>query len=36
MSCEPTGTDYQATVAFKDGGGVKRFLTGFAPLEKVE
>ena len=35
-SCEPTGTDYQATVAFKDGGGVKRFLTGFAPLEKVE
>ena len=36
MSCEPSGTDYQATVAFKDGGGVKRFLTGFAPLEKVE
>ena len=35
-SCEPSGTDYQATVAFKDGGGVKRFLTGFAPLEKVE
>ena len=35
-SCEPSGTDFQATVAFKDGGGVKRFLTSFAPLEKVE
>ncbi len=36
MSCEPSGADFQATVAFKDGGGVKRFLTSFAPLEKVE
>ena len=35
-SCEPSGTDFQATVAFKDGGGIKRFLTSFAPLEKVE
>ena len=35
-SCEPSGADFQATVAFKDGGGVKRFLTSFAPLEKVE
>ena len=36
MSCEPSGADFQATVAFKDGEGVKRFLTSFAPLEKVE
>ena len=36
MSCEPSGADFQATVAFKDGGGVKRFLTSFAPLEKME
>ena len=36
MSCEPSGADFQAMVAFKDGGGVKRFLTSFAPLEKVE
>ena len=35
-SCEPSGADFQATVAFKDGGGIKRFLTSFAPLEKVE
>ena len=36
MSCEPKSTDFEATVAFTDGGGVKRFLTSIAPLEKVE
>ena len=35
-SCEPKNSDFEATVAFKDGGGVKRFLTSIAPLEKVE
>ena len=36
MSCEPKSSDFEATVAFKDGGGVKRLLTSIAPLEKVE
>ncbi len=36
MSCEPKSSDFEATVAFTDGGGVKRFLTSIAPLEKVE
>ncbi len=35
-ACEPSGGDYQVTVAFTDGGGVKRLLLSFAPLEKVE
>ena len=35
-ACEPSGADFQATVAFKDGGGVKRFLTSLAPLRKAE
>lgn len=35
-SCEPKSSDFEATVAFTDGGGVKRFLTSVAPLEKVE
>ena len=30
------GDDVEVTVAFTDGGGVKRLLLGFAPLEKVE
>ena len=34
--CEPAGSDFQVTVAFKDGGGVKRLLQSFAKLEKVE
>ena len=34
-ACEPSGADFQATVAFKDGGGVKRFLTSLAPLQKL-
>ena len=33
--CKPSGGDYEVTVAFKDGHGVKRLLLGFAPLEKV-
>ena len=36
MSCEPSGTDFEATVAFKEGFGVKRLLLSFAALEKVE
>ena len=36
MGCEPSGTDFEVTVAFKDGGGVKRLLLGMAKLEKVE
>ncbi len=36
MSCEPAaGGDFQVTVAFKEGHGVKRLLLGFAPLEKL-
>ncbi|MAF51879.1 MAG: AAA family ATPase [Chloroflexi bacterium] len=35
VSCEPSGSDYQITVAFKEGHGVKRLLLGFAKLEKV-
>ena len=34
-ACEPSGADFQATVAFKDGAGVKRFLTSLAPLQKL-
>ena len=36
MTCKPSGTDFEATVAFKDGHGVKRLLLSFAGLEKVE
>ena len=36
MSCAPSRTDIEVTVAFTDGGGVKRLLLSFAPLEKVE
>ena len=36
MSCDPAaGGDFQVTVAFKEGHGVKRLLLSFAPLEKV-
>ena len=36
MSCDPAaGGDFQITVAFKEGHGVKRLLLSFAPLEKV-
>jgi DNA helicase-2/ATP-dependent DNA helicase PcrA len=36
MECKPTSSDYEVTVAFKDGAGVKRLLLSFAPLERVE
>ncbi len=34
--CKPSGGDFEVTVAFKDGAGVKRLLLGLAPIEKVE
>ena len=36
MSCKPSGGDFEVTVVFKEGHGVKRLLLGFAKLEKVE
>ena len=36
VSCDPSGEDFEVTVAFKDGQGVKRLLLSFAPLERVE
>ena len=36
VSSKPSGADFEVTVAFKEGQGVKRLLLGFAPLEKVE
>ena len=35
MECKPSGGDFEVTVAFKDGAGVKRLLLGMAPIEKV-
>ncbi len=35
-ACKPSGGDFEVTVAFKDGAGVKRLLLGFAKLERVE
>ncbi len=35
MACAPSGGDFEVTVAFKEGQGVKRLLLGFANLEKV-
>ena len=35
MECKPSGGDYEVTVAFRDGAGVKRLLQGMARLEKV-
>ncbi len=34
--CKPSGGDYEATVVFKDGAGIKRLLLSLAPLEKQE
>ena len=36
MSCKATSGGFEATVAFKEGHGVKRLLLSFAGLEKVE
>ena len=36
MTCKPSGVDFEATVAFKEGHGVKRLLLSFAGLEKVD
>ena len=33
--CKPSGNDFEVTVAFRDGAGVKRLLLGMAPIEKV-
>ena len=33
---KPSKDDVEVTVAFRDGGGVKRLLLSFAPLEKLE
>ena len=35
MECKPSGNDFEVTVAFRDGAGVKRLLLGMAPIEKV-
>ena len=35
ISTKPSGGDFEVTVAFKDGQGVKRLLLRFAPLETV-
>ena len=34
--CKPSGGDFEVTVAFKDGAGVKRLLLGMAPIEKLD
>jgi len=36
MSCEPSDGDYEVTIEFSDGVGLKRLLLSYAPLEKVE
>ena len=37
MECKPSGGgDFEVTVAFKDGAGVKRLLLGMAPIEKLK
>ena len=35
MECKPSGNDFEVTVAFRDGAGVKRLLLGMAPIEKA-
>ena len=35
MSSDPTGDDLQITVAFKDGGGIKKLLQSLAKLKKI-
>ncbi|MCE2464236.1 MAG: UvrD-helicase domain-containing protein, partial [Dehalococcoidia bacterium] len=36
VSCVPSSDDYEVTVAFTEGAGVKRLLLSFARLEKVD
>ena len=36
MSNKQAGDDFEVTVAFKEGHGVKRLLMSFAKLTKVE
>ena len=36
VSCVPSGTDYEVTVAFKGSSGIKRLLYTYASLEIVE
>ena len=36
VSSEPSGTDYQVVVAFQGEAGIKKLLSSFAPLEKLE
>ena len=35
VSCTPSGGDFEVTVAFKEGQGVKRLLLSFAPLRRL-
>ena len=35
VSCTPSGGDFEVTVAFKEGQGVKRLLLSFAPLRRI-
>ena len=36
VSCVPSGTDHEVTVAFKGSSGIKRLLYSYASLERVE
>ncbi len=35
VSCTPSGGDFEVTVAFKEGQGVKRLLLSFAPMHRL-
>jgi len=35
VSCTASGDDHEVTIAFKGGGGVKKFLLSLAPLQKL-
>jgi hypothetical protein len=36
VNCVPSGRDFEVTVAFAGGAGVKRLLLSYAHLEKLE
>jgi len=36
VSCIPSGSDQELTIAFKGEGGLKRLMLSFAPLEKID